>query len=178
MTCFSGGLGNVGYSVVIDLVRFFPIQMILCLRHFHRKTCNTLPILTSSSKGHFQASQNMRWEVSGAAEQHPPYPAGRISCAGTLLQLPFHFLGSIEAEVSRVKVDSDQVLLPVLAALELLCTAFYQTPVLESRDKRCHWKKQAVSQLGRHVSKLVSSSSCAHCILHPGQGLVSALSLY
>lgn len=41
----------------------------------------------------------------------------------------FHFPRPIEPKVSRIEVSSDQVILSVLAALEFLHTAFYQTLV-------------------------------------------------
>jgi len=75
-------------------------------------------------------------------------PQGKNSCAIAVLQLPFHFLWSIKPEVIRIKVNGDQVILSVLGALELLCTAFYQTLVLKGREKfvkRHNWKRQEVS---------------------------------
>lgn len=65
------------------------------------------------------------------AEKHIT-SAGKISCTIAVLQLPFHFLRSIKPKVSRIKVSGDQVILSVLAALEFLHTAFYQTLVLKS----------------------------------------------
>lgn len=46
-----------------------------------------------------------------------------------VLGATFHFLWSTKSEVSRIKVNGDQVILSVFAALEFLCTAFYQALV-------------------------------------------------
>lgn len=71
---------------------------------------------------------------------------GTTSCAIAVLQLPFHFLRSVEPKVSRIKVNGDQVTLSVLAALELLRTAFYQTLVLKGGGGRKKKKKDIIGK--------------------------------
>lgn len=73
----------------------------------------------------------------------------KTSYATAVLQLPFHFLWSIKPKVSGIKVNSDQVILSVLAALELLCTAFYQALVLKGRGNVKITGKGQKCQLGR-----------------------------
>lgn len=73
---------------------------------------------------------------------------GKSSHAAAVLQLPPHFLWSIESEISRVQVNSDQVILPVFAALELLRTAFYQALVLKERKEDTPWEGRTAGLCG------------------------------
>lgn len=81
---------------------------------------------------------------------------GKTGCAIAVLQLPFHFLWSIKPEVSRIKVNGDQVILSVFAALELLCTGFYQTLVLKGEGGKDIIGKGKRCQLGTWVPSPVS----------------------
>lgn len=93
------------------------------------------PIPCKESFSMFPVAPSGQSEVTSELD-NPSSLTLSLQARRKVLQLPFHLLGPVKPKVSRIQVHSHQVILPVLAALELLRAAFHQTLVLQGREEK------------------------------------------